>query len=64
MSILKLIFGKSDVAPPDASEHLPVACERIEQRRCNAHRAYHEEHLFGYVDSDGNLSATPLEPRS
>lgn len=60
MSILQFLFGPSGCespGTPESSSH----CERVEQRRTNAVRAYHEEHLFGYVDTDGNLSDTPPE---
>lgn len=64
MSILTRIFRGNDALQPSSLEPQPVVCERLERRRCDARQAWHDEHLFGYIDADGNVSNTPASPRA
>ena len=60
MSILQFLFGSTGGESPGTPDSCN-RCERVEQRRTNAVRAYSEEHLFGYIDTEGNVSDTPPE---
>jgi cold shock CspA family protein len=55
-------FGKKEKEKKKLKERKEKA-EKMEERRANAKKGKSLEEMMAYVDEDGNISSTPLDPK-